>query len=270
MENYSLFIDREVLYMVDFKEKDLFTVLALLFRNQQSMIGRQGEGRNRFVASPGGLYGDFFDVTLVSRRQRTNFVKSLERVCNSDLVNVLEINGKPYTSDEKIQWNSLLKFDCTNLVHQASKPFIMIDTADMGDIVYQDKVDFHTLLQVFTNIISYFNQHDISRADLGEIDLNYELYSGLEPHISCYASIDTLCSKRYSTDTKQEYWISSKTMIKCLKVLEEIGLISIVKPNKPKGCKQNFSNHYCYPRHKVLAQKIADNKVKQILHSQQS
>ena len=254
--------------MVDFKEKDLFTVLALLFRNQQTMIGRQGEGRNRFVASPGGLYGDFFDVTLVSRRQRTNFVKSLERICNTGLIKVLEINGKAFNDTEKIQWNSLLKLDCTNLAHQATRPFVMVDTVDMGDIVLQDKVNFHILLQVFTNIISYFNQNDIIRADSGEVDVSYELYSGQEPHISCYASINTLCTKRYSTDQKQESWISNKTLLKCLVVLEEIGLISIVKPKKPKNCQQNFSNHYCYPRHKNLVQKIADNKVKQVLHTQ--
>lgn len=268
LEKYNLLLDREVMQLIDFKERDLFTVLALLFRNQQTMIARFNEGGNRFVASPGGLYGDFFDVTQVSRRQRTKFVESLGRVCSSGLVEVMEINGRPYSKNDKIQWNSLIKFNCTNLVHQSSRTFIMLDTSDMGEIVYQDKVDFQTLLQVYVNVTSYFNQYDISQADTGELDLNYDLYNGNEPHISCYASVDTLCTKRYSTDAKRENWISSKTLTKCLRVLEEIGLLTIVKPNKPKDCKQNFTNHYCYPRHKKLVQRIADNKVKQIIHSQ--
>ena len=266
---YNLLIDREVMQLIDFKERDLFTVLALLFRNQQTMIARFNDGGNRFVASPGGLYGDFFDVTQVSRRQRTKFVQSLDRVCSSGLVEVLEINGRPYNKNETIQWNSLIKFNCTNLVHQSSRSFIMLDTVDMGEIVYQDKVDFQTLLQVYVNVTSYFNQSDISIADTGELDLNYDLYNRNEPHISCYASIDTLCTKRYSTDTKRENWISSKTLTKCLRVLEEIGLLSIVIPNKPKHCKQNFSNHYCYPRQRNFVQRIADNKVKQVLNSYQ-
>ena len=184
-------IDRDVMYLVDFKERDLFTVLALLFRNQQSMIARLNDGMNSFVASPGGLYGDFFDVTTLGRKKRTSFVKSIERVAASGLVRIVEVSGRQYKPGDKFQWNSLIKFDCSNLVHEASKPFVMLDTVDMGEIVLQDKVDFQTLLQVYINVISYFNQYDISRADTGQIDLNYELYSGQEPHISCYASLST-------------------------------------------------------------------------------
>lgn len=260
-------IDRDVMYLVNFKERDLFTVLALLFRNQQSMIARLNDGMNSFVASPGGLYGDFFDVTTLGRKKRTSFVKSIERVAASGLVRIVEVSGRQYKPGDKFQWNSLIKFDCSNLVHEASKPFVMLDTVDMGEIVLQDKVDFQTLLQVYINVISYFNQYDISRADTGQIDLNYELYSGQEPHISCYASLSTLCKKRYSTDTSTREWISTKTLVKCLKVLEEIKLLAIVKPNKPKGCGENFSNHYCYPRHSKIVQRIADNKVRQILHA---
>ena len=37
LENYDLLVDKKVLNLADFKEKDVFAILALLLRNQQVM-----------------------------------------------------------------------------------------------------------------------------------------------------------------------------------------------------------------------------------------
>ena len=267
LENYSLIVDKKVLNLADFKEKDVFAILTLLLRNQQVMsVARVvEEDDNVFVASPGDLYGNFFDVTGVSRKARTSFVESIKRIAENDLIAIREVNGKKNDGTRRIQWNSLLKIDCNNLVHASRKPYITVSTEEINGIVYQDKMDFETLLQVYINIVSYINQKDVSDADMGKIDLKYELYGKMDIHLSCFASINTLCTKRFSGDKGNESWISNKTIIKAIQILEEIGAISIVVPKKPKGCKQNFSNHYCYPRHKEMVQRIADNYVKQVL-----
>ena len=267
LENYSLIVDKKVLNLADFKEKDVFAILTLLLRNQQVMsVARVvEEDDNVFVASPGDLYGNFFDVTGVSRKARTSFVESIKRIAENDLITIREVNGKKNDGTRRIQWNSLLKIDCNNLVHASRKPYITVSTEEINGIVYQDKMDFETLLQVYINIVSYINQKDVSDADMGKIDLKYELYGKMDIHLSCFASINTLCTKRFSGDKGNESWISNKTIIKAIQILEEIGAISIVVPKKPKGCKQNFSNHYCYPRHKEMVQRIADNYVKQVL-----
>ena len=268
LEKYDLLIDKNVLNITDFKEKDLFAILALLFRNHQVMsVPRMvEEDDNVFVASPAGLYGNFFDVTGVGRKSRTNFVNSIKRIADCGLITIKEVNGKKYDETKRVQWNSLLKLDCNNLIHVSRKPYVILSTIDMNDIIYQDKMDFETLLQVYLDVVSYINQKDVSDADLGKIDLGYEMYGKQEIHLSCWASINTLCTKRYSGDKNAETWISNKTMLKALKTLEEIEVIAIVTPKKPIGCKQNFSNHYCYPRHKEMVQQIADNYVKQVLH----
>lgn len=268
LEKYVLQIDKDVLSLTNFKEKDLFAILALLFRNHQVMsVPRMvEEDDNVFVASPADLYGNFFDVTNVGRKSRTNFVNSIKRVTDCGLITIKEVNGKTYDETKRVQWNSLLKLDCNNLIHASRKPFINVSTDDISDVIYQDKMDFETLLQVYLNVISYINQKDVSDADLGKINLKYEIYGKMDIHLSCFASINTLCTKRYSGDKDTETWISNKTMLKALKILEEIGAIVIVTPKKPNGCKQNFSNHYCYPRHKEMVQQIADNYVKQVLH----
>lgn len=267
LENYDLLVDKKILNLADFKEKDVFAILALLLRNQQVMsVARVVEEEdNVFVASPGDLYGNFFDVTGVSRKARTSFVNSIKRIAENDLIVIKEVNGKKNDGTRRIQWNSLLKIDCNNLLHVSRKPYIIVGTEEINGIIYQDKMDFETLLQVYINIVSYINQKDVSDADLGKIDLSYEIYGKMDIHLSCFASINTLCTKRFSGDKNEEVWISNKTIIKAIKILEEIGAIAIVVPKKPKGCKQNFSNHYCYPRHKEMVQRIADNYVKQVL-----
>ena len=189
---------------------------------------------------------------------------------NSFIIGLLHEVGHIETFEEDLDEErdfvySLLKIDCNNLLHVSRKPYIIVGTEEINGIIYQDKMDFETLLQVYINIVSYINQKDVSDADLGKIDLSYEIYGKMDIHLSCFASINTLCTKRFSGDKNEEVWISRPTMLKALKLLEEIGAISIVVPKKPKGCKQNFSNHCCYPRHKEMVQRIADNYVKQVL-----
>ena len=109
LENYDLLVDKKVLNLADFKEKDVFAILALLLRNQQVMsVARVVEEEdNVFVASPGDLYGNFFDVTGVSRKARTSFVNSIKRIADNDLIVIKEINGKKNDGTRRIQWNNI-------------------------------------------------------------------------------------------------------------------------------------------------------------------
>ena len=100
------------------------------------------------------------------------------------------------------------------------------------------------------------------------IDESYDLYGELNYHISCWASHERLMTTKHSMDKNPLNWISNKTLIESLTLLEELGLIAIVRP-QVKGSKEHFTNHYCFPRHKKYVQQIANMQAKQIVYKRQ-
>lgn len=249
-------IDKRVLNQISYKEKDLYPTIILL---HESHLRNQ----TTFYGTPSVLYNHFHTHLTISRNKRTQFIQSLIRLVNNNVIKIVSVNNAPYKNT--LRWNDTILFDCSNLTHQPHKPFTVINSKDIIKIVECTSMDFQTLLQVYINITSYFNNLDITRADKKELNLDMELYSTL-PNISCYASLQTICDTRYSQDENGEHWIAINTLYKAIDALEELKLLSTIKPFKPKGCDQNFTNHYCYPRHTKLCQAIANMRVKRILY----
>lgn len=239
-------LDKKVLAKISFKEKDLYAILALLSLN-----------RKEVTLTPSSLYGLFLDSSKASRNKRTQFIQSIQRLADSKLIKI--------SKTSKIRWNDLITYNCSSILHKSKESHLSINPKDIIKIVECTSMDFQTLLQVYINITSYFNNLDITRADKKELNLDMELYSTL-PNISCYASLQTICDTRYSQDENGEHWIAINTLYKAIDALEELKLLSTIKPFKPKGCDQNFTNHYCYPRHTKLCQAIANMRVKRILY----
>ena len=69
---------------------------------------------------------------------------------------------------------------------------------------------------------------------------------------------------KHSKDSEKERWVSDKTLTKLLSLLEEVGLIAIVRTNI-NG--ENLPNDYCYPRHKNYVEMIAKRMAEQQIYN---
>lgn len=256
---FDIYIDREVVDKVNFKKKDLLCVLALMLRACES---RRNRGNDVVVISstPSALWDNVVWKVKPTHTDRKNFMESLNRLIDSGLIVIEE------ASSERLSWSTLAHFNITNLLHEENNPFIIFcnDTFE-----YFDNCNYSTLssaLQLYLSIVSYFDMSQIREFDEAirnkekPIDYIYDLYGKLDFHISCWASHERLMTSKHSSDKNKEQWITKPTLIKMLKLLEEVGLISIIKTNI-KG--KDFSNHYCYPRHKKYVEMIAKRMAEQ-------
>lgn len=265
---YCLFLDREVIANVNYKKRDLTCVLAVLLEYyKQRCI--YGEDITAIACTVSHLWLNIVWSVKPSRRDKENFISSLNRLVENDLVTITE------GSEKSITWNTMLKLDITNLIHDKERTFIKFDSQDLDSMV---EINYNTvalMLQVYINITSYFNMTMISEFDKciekGEkpFDPNYDLYGELKDFgVSCWASHQRLMTTKHNWEKPGKAWISEPTLIKMLKLLEELGLIAIVVP-KYKDGKENFTNHYCFPRHKQYVQLIADMMAKQQTYKRQ-
>ena len=266
---FTVLLDREVIDGVNYKKKDLVCILAILleYYKQQSIHGKH---ITKILCSVACLWANMVWSVKPSRRDRENFVESINRLVDTGLIEIIEKSGEGST----LRWNSNVIFDVSNLIHDAQRTYIKFDSKNLEKLVEVNYKTLTTLLQVYISIISYFNNQQINYFDkcieqgVSPIDESYDLYGQLDYHISCWASQDRLTRTKHNKDEVGNQWITKPTLIEALKLLEEAGLIAIVKPKAPKG--ENFTNHYCYPRHKKYVQLIADMQVKQIIHNRQS
>lgn len=247
---------------VNFKKKDLLCVLALMLRACESRRNR-GDEVVVISSTPSTLWDNVVWKVKPTHTDRKNFMESLNRLIDSGLI-VLE-----ECSSEKLAWSTLAHFNITNLLHEENNAFIIFcnDTFE-----YFDNCNYNTLssaLQLYLSIVSYFDMSQIYEFDEAirnkekPIDYSYELYGKLNFHISCWASHERLMTTKHSSDKNREQWVSKKTLIKMLKLLEDVGLISIIRIEQDK---EKFTNHYCYPRHKRYVEQIAKQMVKQKLY----
>lgn len=265
---YCLFLDREVITNVNYKKKDLTCVLAILleYYKQRCIYGND---ITTIACTVSHLWLNIVWSVKPSRRDKENFISSLNRLVENELITIIE------EDENTITWNSMLKLDIANLIHDKQRTFIKFDSQDLDTMV---EINYNTvalMLQVYINITSYFNMSNITEFDKAiqqnkpPIDINYDLYGKLQDiGVSCYASHTRLMTTKHNHDEPGQKWISEPTLIKILKLLEELGLIAIVVPNYKDG-KENFSNHYCFPRHKQYVQYIADMMAKQKAYKRQ-
>lgn len=262
---YTVLLDREVIDETNYKKKDLMCILAILleYYKQQSVYGVH---ITEIPCNVACLWANMVWSVKPSRRDRENFIESINRIVSTGLIEVVEKSGEA----SAIRWNTNMIIDVKNLIHDVKKTFIKFNSQNLEKLIEFNYKTLTTLLQIYISITSYFNEKQIDYFDnciekgIAPIDVNYDLYGTLDYHISCWASQDRLTRTKHNMDTPGNQWITKPTLIEGLKLLEQAGLIAIVKPNAPKN--ENFANHYCYPRHKKYVQMIADMQVKQIIH----
>lgn len=265
---YTVLLDRDVIDKTDYKKKDLACILAILleYYKQQSVYGTQ---ITEIPCNVSCLWANLVWSVKPSRRDRENFVESINRLINTGLIELVEKNGDAPT----IRWTTSMIIDVKNLVHDIKKTFIKFNSENLEKLIEFNYNTLKTLLQIYISITSYFNEEHITYFDkciekgISPIDESYDLYGELDYHISCWASQDRLTRTKHNRDKLGEQWITKPTLIEGLKLLEQAGLIAIIKPQTPKG--EKLANHYCYPRHKKYVQQIVDAHIKQITHNRE-
>lgn len=263
MEEYAftIYLDREVIDSVNYKKKDLLCILAILleYYKQQSI---HGESITEVPCTVANLWLNMVWSVKPSRRDKENFIESLNRLIDTELVNIVE------ESEKSIRWNTMLILDVSNLIHDVKRTFIKFETKNLQKMIEVNYRTLTVLLQLYISITSYFNMQEIAYFDeciqkgVQPIDESYDLYAELDYHVSCWASQDRLARTKHSSDKLGERWISRQTLIDMLDLLEELGLIAIIRPQLTNG--ERLANHYCYPRHKKYVQKIVDMHIKQL------
>ena len=263
--NYTLYLDRKVIDQVSYEEKDLLCVLAILLECCKNSIVH---GDCEIACTPSTLWANITRKIKTTATDRRNFVNSILRLAQNGTITLIDHETKA------IKWSTLLKIDASNILHNSNSPFICVSSNELDGIRYKEykHATLAVILQLYVSIISYFDMRQIIEWDKaianGEspIDENYELYGSLEGfHVSCWASYERLMNTKHSSDKNYKQWISDKTLTDSLELLEELGLISTVRP-QVKGKKERFTNHYCLPRHKKYVQKIANMQAKQIVY----
>ncbi len=264
---YTLYLDREVIDQVSYEEKDLLCVLAILLECCKNSVVY---GDCEIACTPSTLWANITRKVKTTKTDRRNFVESIHRLSENGTITLLD------HETNTIKWSTLLKIDASNILHDSNCPFICINSSDLDGIKYKEykHATLAVVLQLYVSIVSYIDMGQIEYFDKmisnGEnpIDESYDLYGELNYHVSCWASYERLMTTKHSQDNNTKTWISDKTLTDSLILLEELGLISIVRP-QVKGSKEHFTNHYCFPRHKKYVQKIADKKALQLVHQRQ-
>lgn len=270
MENepkYTLYLDREVIDQVNYEEKDLLCVLAILLECCKNSVVY---GDCEIACTPSTLWANITRKVKTTKTDRRNFVESINRLSENGTITLLDHETKT------IKWSTLLKIDASNILHDSNCPFICINSSDLDGIKYKEykHATLAVILQLYVSLVSYVDMSQIEAFDNaianGEnpIDESYDLYGELNYHISCWASHERLMTTKHSMDNNPLNWISNKTLIESLTLLEELGLIAIVRP-QVKGSKEHFTNHYCFPRHRKYVQQIANMQAKQIVYKRQ-
>ena len=263
MNSFNLYVDRKVVDEVNFKKKDLLCVLALMLESYKRKAVC-GEGVVEISCTPSTLWDNVVWKVKPTHTDRKNFMESFNRLVESGLVKIVK------SSSQKVSWSTLLHLDIEKILHEENNSFIAFCTDTFEFIEGKNYATLSTLLQLYLSIISYFDMSQIRDFDeaieKGEcpIDFGYEFYGKMNFHVSCWASYKRLMTTKHSSDTHYEQWITKPTLIKMLKILEEVKLISIIRTSI-NG--EDFPNHYCFPRHKHYVEKIAKHMAEQKVYA---
>lgn len=262
-------VKKSILGEVSFMNTELLWLMAIIYKHNNEVRHLEKDVENIVFICPNAIIADILRTVKISPKQQQNLMKDLNLMYQRGLFKVVETRRTRVP--KKLRWNETIAIDVTNLIRLQNEkvPFIGFEDDDLLLMTSSEEfklAQIPTLLAVYVNIISYFNMRDIIYVDNGEFDLTYENTKEERPHIDCWASINKLCTTRFSQDEKVEEWISKNTLQKYIKLLVEMGLLSVVKPNPKYTNGENFSNHYCFPRHKKLVQQLVDRDVYQTVH----
>ena len=225
-------------------------------------------GDSSFRVSTEDMY-DFMvhgtKVTSQNPRTRTNTIDAILQLAKSKLIKI---------DKQELQWNSKIEIDASPLFHKKGEPFVSIDSRTLGVITSHYGTKSSRPLVAYLNVFSYINWEDekfyreeyLSTNRSFEQDVMCNPKLGNDWHISCYATLETLCVKPYS-DSQQRKWVAKNTLNSYLQTLENLGLIGIVTVSGVANSgRKVVMRHYCSPEYKEPVQLIAREKLKRVIY----
>lgn len=226
-------------------------------------------GDSSFRITPEDMY-DFIvhgtKVTSQNPKTRNNVITSILELAKIGLIKI---------DRQEVQWNSKLEIDASPLFHEKGEPFVSIDSRTLGTISSHYGTKSSRPLIAYFNIFSYVSWEDVrfyrEEYCLGGRSLEQDIYSnpklGNDWHISCYASLETLCSKPYS-GAQLRKWVSNKTLLSYLRTMETLGLIKIVTVvGRTSNGRKLTMNHYCHPDFEKDVRLIASRKMERVIYA---
>ena len=262
-------VKKSVLGEVSFVDNEILWLMAIIYKHNNEKKHFENDNENIVFITPSNLIADIFRSVLISPKQQRKLMQDLNKMYQRGFFEVVQT--RVTTVPKKLKWNETIAIDVTNLIRLqgSDESFVCFDDEDLLLITSNERVKLSQippLLSVYFNIVSYFNMGDIIYIDSNGNDYDLMYYNTRQdrPHIDCWASLDTLCHKRYSGgEYEEEAWITKPTLIKYIQILSDLRLIAVVKPNKKYSKGENFTNHYCFPRHEELVQKLVDRETYQ-------
>lgn len=222
-----------------------------------------------FKTTPQYIY-DFMvhgvQTTSQNRTTRTNVVNALNSLSEKGLIK---------TDKEVTQWNTEVEIDASPLFPSKEGFYLSINSKDLSTITSHYGSKSTRALMTYFNILSYINWSDVKfyREEYckGNASLKQDMLHNPELNndwrISCYASMEALCSKPY-LDAQPSNWISKATLSRYLHGLEELKLIKIISVSRiAKDGRTVSMNHYCLPDCEEGVEIIANRKIEQMVHS---
>lgn len=226
-------------------------------------------GDSSFRATPEDMY-DFMvhgvKTTSQNPRTRTNVISSIMELSKIGLIKI---------DKQELQWNTKIEIDASPLFHEKGEPFVSINSRTLGTITSHYGAKSSRPLVAYLNIFSYVNWEDMKFYQeeycLGgkslEQDILFNPNLGNDWHISCYASLKTLCSKPYS-DAQPKRWITEKTISTHLQTMETLGLIKIITVSgKANDGRRVIMKHYCLPEYARDVKLIATKKIERVIYA---
>ena len=263
-------VKKSVLGEVSFVDNEILWLMAIIYKHNNEKKHLEEESENIVFITPSNLIADIFRSVLISPKQQRKLMQDLNKMYQRGFFEVVQTRTTKIPT--KLKWSETIAIDVTNLIRlqDSGESFVCFEDEDLLLITSNERIKLSqtpSLLSVYFNIVSYFNMNDILYVDNNDFDLDYYNTKQDRPHIDCWASLNTLMHKRYSgSDYEENGWITKPTLVKYIQMLSDLELIAIVKPNEKYTKGEHFANHYCFPRHKDLVQKLVDRETYQRMY----
>lgn len=257
-------LDKNILDQLDLGTIQLPLALHLMMLQTHAYV----IGDATFRTSPETIY-DY--ITHGAKPTLNQYTRNKVLDAIGDLIDL----GLIEANKQNFLWNTKIEINASNLLHENHAPYVSIQSSDLCLIMRRYGLKASKPIIAYFNITSYFDWRDVTyylqeyadtdRSLLQDIRCNPEL--GQDWHISCYASLKTLASKRYY-GAQLGNWVTEKTLSSYIQTLSEIGLISIVTTSKESnGSQSHTMRHYCLPNCERGVRVLANRKLDQMIYA---
>lgn len=244
-------LDTEVLETLDVDSYELAMVVYLMTRQATKLNNKES-----FVMEARDLYEYLSDKD--GKPNNTIITKSIEALKSLESKGWISIRQM----EKNFTYTSKIRVNAYPLLHEDGSNYISFDSDVVRAISKVGLNNFSKILLTYLNITSYIDWRDVAYLKNNDVDFNdvYKLATEGDWHISCFARLATLRTKRFNLDKNEVTWVSMSSLSNYIGKLEDLGLITTISVGNPPY----VMNHYCLPEHKGIVEKIAIRKYKQL------